>query len=104
MFSYKITLLEARVTIVLFSSCCRINFLKYQPPPKNLDYLQRSEVYRLVHDMEPPIKGIARRPSKILSEQDYYEKVVLCLFMLNMPLFVCYCLQTEHELEEDKKQ
>lgn len=54
--------------------CCRINFLKYQPPPRNLDYLQRSEVYRLVHDMEPPVKGVARRPSKVLSEQDYYEK------------------------------
>nr|XP_023013821.1 eukaryotic translation initiation factor 5B-like isoform X1 [Leptinotarsa decemlineata] len=50
-----------------------INFLKYQPPPKNLDYLQRSEVYRLVHDMEPPVRGIVSRPEKILPEQDYYE-------------------------------
>lgn len=56
--------------------CFRINFLKYQPPAKSLDYLQRSEVYRLVHDMEPPVKGIARRPSKILSEEDYYQKVL----------------------------
>nr|XP_023013824.1 uncharacterized protein LOC111503692 isoform X3 [Leptinotarsa decemlineata] len=51
----------------------KINFLKYQPPPKNLDYLQRSEVYRLVHDMEPPVRGIVSRPEKILPEQDYYE-------------------------------
>ncbi|CAG9824980.1 unnamed protein product [Phaedon cochleariae] len=50
-----------------------INFLKYQPPPKNLDYLQRSEVYRLVHDMEPPVRGIVSRPEKVLPEQDYYE-------------------------------
>ncbi|KAL3283330.1 hypothetical protein HHI36_006478 [Cryptolaemus montrouzieri] len=49
-----------------------INFLKYTPPPKNLDYLQRSEVYRLVHGMEPPVKGISIRSEKILAEQDYY--------------------------------
>ncbi|XP_023309760.1 uncharacterized protein LOC108905998 isoform X2 [Anoplophora glabripennis] len=49
-----------------------INFLKYQPPPKNLDYLQRSEVYRLVHDMEPPVRGITSRAEKVLAEQDYY--------------------------------
>ncbi|CAG9771774.1 unnamed protein product [Ceutorhynchus assimilis] len=48
-----------------------INFLKYQPPPKNLDYLQRSEVYRLIHDMEPPVKGVGARAEKILSEKDY---------------------------------
>ncbi|XP_019871448.1 glutamic acid-rich protein isoform X3 [Aethina tumida] len=48
-----------------------INFLKYQPPPKNLDYLQRSEVYKLVHDMDPPVRGISSRVEKILSEQDY---------------------------------
>lgn len=52
---------------------CSINFLKYQPPPKNLDYLQNSEVYRLVHDMEPPIRGISNRAEKILAEQDYYD-------------------------------
>ncbi|XP_015835605.2 mRNA export factor GLE1 isoform X1 [Tribolium castaneum] len=50
-----------------------INFLKYQPPPKNLDYLQRSDVYKLVHDLEPPVRGISSRASKILSEQDYYQ-------------------------------
>ncbi|XP_068905878.1 probable inactive protein kinase DDB_G0270444 isoform X1 [Tenebrio molitor] len=50
-----------------------INFMKYQPPPKNLDYLQRSDVYKLVHDLEPPIRGISSRVSKILAEQDYYE-------------------------------
>ncbi|KAK5646145.1 hypothetical protein RI129_004609 [Pyrocoelia pectoralis] len=52
-----------------------INFLKYQPPPKNLDYLQKSEVYKLIHDMEPPARGIATRPGRVASEQDYYEKV-----------------------------
>ncbi|XP_063934575.1 golgin subfamily A member 6-like protein 22 isoform X2 [Zophobas morio] len=50
-----------------------INFLKYQPPPKNLDYLHRSDVYKLVHDLEPPVRGISNRTSKILAEQDYYQ-------------------------------
>lgn len=49
-----------------------INFLKYQPPPKNLDYLQKSEVYRLIHGMEAPVKGVEARAEKILSEKDYY--------------------------------
>ncbi|XP_030749515.1 uncharacterized protein PFB0765w isoform X2 [Sitophilus oryzae] len=49
-----------------------INFLKYQPPPKNLDYLQKSEVYRLIHGMEPPVRGVGARAEKILSERDYY--------------------------------
>ncbi|CAH0557345.1 unnamed protein product [Brassicogethes aeneus] len=48
-----------------------INFLKYTPPPKNLDYLQRSEVYKLIHDQEPPVRGISTRMEKIMSEQDY---------------------------------
>lgn len=47
--------------------------MKYTPPPKKLDHLQRSEVYRLIHGMEPPTKGITTRPEKILPEQDYYE-------------------------------
>ncbi|KAB0798353.1 hypothetical protein PPYR_09346 [Photinus pyralis] len=51
-----------------------INFLKYQPPPKNLDYLQKSEVYKLIHDMEPPAKGIATRPGVVAAEQDYYQQ------------------------------
>ncbi|XP_044752688.1 uncharacterized protein LOC123312366 isoform X2 [Coccinella septempunctata] len=50
----------------------KINFLKYTPPPKNLGYLQQSEVYRLVHGMEPPVRGISLRSEKILAEQDYY--------------------------------
>lgn len=53
----------------------RINFLKYQPPPKNLEHLQNSAVYRLVHDMEPALKGIGTRDTKILAEQDYYSEV-----------------------------
>ncbi|KAK9721579.1 hypothetical protein QE152_g20795 [Popillia japonica] len=50
----------------------RINFLKYQPPPKNLEHLQKSAVYRLVHDIEPPPRGVIARDTKILAEQDYY--------------------------------
>lgn len=42
---------------------------------KNLDYLQRSEVYRLIHDADPPNKGIAARSEVVLSEQDYYQNV-----------------------------
>ncbi|KAK9721577.1 hypothetical protein QE152_g20795 [Popillia japonica] len=49
-----------------------INFLKYQPPPKNLEHLQKSAVYRLVHDIEPPPRGVIARDTKILAEQDYY--------------------------------
>ncbi|XP_066255296.1 glutamic acid-rich protein isoform X1 [Euwallacea similis] len=49
-----------------------INFLKFEPPAKNLDYLQKSEVYRLIHDMEPPVRGVGARAEKILSEKDYY--------------------------------
>ncbi|KAL1491452.1 hypothetical protein ABEB36_012050 [Hypothenemus hampei] len=49
-----------------------INFLKFEPPPKNLDYLQKSEVYRLIHDMEPPVRGVCARAEKVLSEKDYY--------------------------------
>ncbi|KAF5289899.1 hypothetical protein FQA39_LY14961 [Lamprigera yunnana] len=51
-----------------------INFLKYQPPPKNLEYLQKSEVYKLIHNMDAPARGIATRPETIASEQDYYTK------------------------------
>ncbi|CAG9827265.1 unnamed protein product [Diabrotica balteata] len=50
-----------------------INFMKYTPPPKKLDHLQNSEVYRLIHGMEPPTRGITTRPEKILPEQDYYQ-------------------------------
>ncbi|CAG9854523.1 unnamed protein product [Phyllotreta striolata] len=50
-----------------------INFMKNTPPPKSLDHLQRSEVYRLIHGMEPSTRGITSRPEKILPEQDYYE-------------------------------
>ncbi|XP_072402758.1 uncharacterized protein [Diabrotica undecimpunctata] len=50
-----------------------INFMKYTPPPKNLDHLQNSEVYRLIHGMEPPTRGITIRPEKIMPEQDYYQ-------------------------------
>lgn len=48
--------------------------MKYQGPPKNMDYLQRSEVFRLLHEMEPAQKGIAARPSKVVAEQDYYRE------------------------------
>ncbi|KRT84299.1 hypothetical protein AMK59_1486 [Oryctes borbonicus] len=51
-----------------------INFLKYQPPPKNLEHLKKSAVYRLVHDIEPPPRGVIARDSKILAEQDYYAE------------------------------
>ncbi|XP_056647367.1 glutamic acid-rich protein-like isoform X1 [Diorhabda sublineata] len=52
-----------------------INFMKYTPPARNLDHLQRSEVYRLIHDSEKTAtsRGIVARPEKILPEQDYYE-------------------------------
>lgn len=61
--------------LVSFSSWCvfRINFLKYTPAPKNMDYLQRSEVFRMLHETEEPKRGIAARPGKIAAEEDYYQ-------------------------------
>ncbi|XP_017784603.1 PREDICTED: titin homolog isoform X2 [Nicrophorus vespilloides] len=66
------------------SNCClvhskvietkKINFLKFQPPPKKMDHLQHSEVYKIIHDLEPPAKGILARPEMILSEEDYFTK------------------------------
>lgn len=52
--------------------------------------------------MEPPVKGIARRPSKVLSEQDYYEKVLMSI--LNEYVIMVPLLQTEHDVQDDKKQ
>ncbi|XP_065164003.1 uncharacterized protein [Atheta coriaria] len=65
------------------SNCCmvpskmtdtkKINFLKYQPPPKNLDHLKNSEVYKMVHNMGPDTDtGIFTRPEKVISGQDYH--------------------------------
>ncbi|CAG4980568.1 unnamed protein product [Parnassius apollo] len=51
-----------------------INFLKYKKPPVPLDHLQRSEVYKLVHNMEqaPPRRVELLRTA--ISEADYREK------------------------------
>lgn len=59
----------------LYDDSYSINFLKYQPPPKNLDHLQRSAVYKMIHEMEPPPKGISTRTEKILAAEDYLKMV-----------------------------
>lgn len=53
----------------------RINFLKYQPVPVPLDHLKHSEVFKLVHDLEPAPRGIPARSGKAHAEEDYYNQV-----------------------------
>ncbi|CAH1975512.1 unnamed protein product [Acanthoscelides obtectus] len=51
-----------------------INFKKYEPPPKSLEHLQYSEVYKMLQEEEPARpRGIAARPEKIPAVQDYYQ-------------------------------
>lgn len=50
----------------------RINFLKYKKPEKDLSNLNRSEVFKLIHntdDQRP--SGIALRPAKVLAVDDF---------------------------------
>ncbi|XP_060517139.1 glutamic acid-rich protein isoform X2 [Cylas formicarius] len=68
----KISKMIETYSEVLVGKTKGINFLKYQPPPKNLSYLQNSEVYRLIHGMDQPMRGVGVRAEKILSEKDYY--------------------------------
>ncbi|XP_040152617.1 proteoglycan 4 isoform X1 [Anopheles arabiensis] len=48
----------------------RVNFLKYQKPEKDLSFIKNSDVYKLVHDMDPPKSGIELRPEMVVAEED----------------------------------
>ncbi|XP_058116137.1 uncharacterized protein LOC131287985 [Anopheles ziemanni] len=48
----------------------RVNFLKYQKPEKDLSFIRNSDVYKLVHDMDPPKSGIELRPEMVVAEED----------------------------------
>uniref|UniRef100_A0A2Y9D156 Uncharacterized protein n=1 Tax=Anopheles arabiensis TaxID=7173 RepID=A0A2Y9D156_ANOAR len=47
-----------------------VNFLKYQKPEKDLSFIKNSDVYKLVHDMDPPKSGIELRPEMVVAEED----------------------------------
>ncbi|XP_055523874.1 uncharacterized protein LOC129717759 isoform X6 [Wyeomyia smithii] len=48
----------------------RVNFLKYQKPEKDLSFIKNSDVYKLIHDQDPPKTGIELRPEMVLAEED----------------------------------
>lgn len=52
-----------------------VNFMKYQKPPPALDHLQRSEVFKAIHNMdEAPTKKVEMlRPA--FAEADYRERM-----------------------------
>lgn len=60
----------------------RINFLKYEPVPVPLDHLKNSEVFKLVHDLEPAPRGIPARSGKAHAEEDYYNQVSRALNLM----------------------
>lgn len=47
-----------------------VNFLKYQQPEKDLSFIKNSDVYKLIHDKDPPKSGIELRPELVLAEED----------------------------------
>ncbi|XP_055617766.1 LIM domain-binding protein 3 isoform X2 [Toxorhynchites rutilus septentrionalis] len=47
-----------------------VNFLKYQKPEKDLSFIKNSDVYKLIHDKDPPKTGIELRPELVLAEED----------------------------------
>ncbi|XP_072946974.1 uncharacterized protein Zasp67 isoform X1 [Epargyreus clarus] len=52
-----------------------INFMKYEKPPVSLDHLQRSEVYKVVHNLdETPLKRVETL-TPVIAESDYRERV-----------------------------
>ncbi|XP_037047059.1 uncharacterized protein LOC119081915 isoform X2 [Bradysia coprophila] len=56
---------------LITGSTLGINFLKYKKPEKDLSNLNRSEVFRIIHNIEKdPKHGIQVRPPKVLAEED----------------------------------
>lgn len=56
--------------IIFYNNFCRVNFLKYQKPEKDLSFLKNSETYRTIHHMGNQENGIAKRPAVVASEED----------------------------------
>ncbi|XP_055523871.1 uncharacterized protein LOC129717759 isoform X3 [Wyeomyia smithii] len=56
----------------------RVNFLKYQKPEKDLSFIKNSDVYKLIHDQDPPKTGIELRPEMVLAEEDVRKCVSPC--------------------------
>nr|XP_026483135.1 uncharacterized protein LOC113391391 isoform X2 [Vanessa tameamea] len=59
---------------VIKGNAIGVNFMKYQKPPKGLDHLQHSEVYKAIHNMDeaPPKRVAMLMPS--IAEADYRER------------------------------
>ncbi|XP_058812038.1 uncharacterized protein LOC131676762 isoform X2 [Topomyia yanbarensis] len=55
-----------------------VNFLKYQKPEKDLSFIKNSDVYKLIHDKDPPKTGIELRPEMVLAEEDVRKCVSPC--------------------------
>ncbi|XP_050359933.1 uncharacterized protein LOC126779858 [Nymphalis io] len=68
---------------VIKGNAIGVNFMKYQKPPKGLDHLQHSEVYKAIHNMDEarPKRVAMLMPS--IAEADYRELEVLVDFGAN---------------------
>lgn len=59
-------------SIMIFPLPYRVNFLKYKKPERDLSNLNRSEVFKLIHDAESqPAFRISDRPPKVFSADDF---------------------------------
>lgn len=65
--------------------CCRVNFLKYQKPEKDLSFLRNSETYRQIHHLTPHENGIEKRPAMVAAEEDVLK--VKRLIHMRMPVY-----------------
>lgn len=51
--------------------------MKYEKPPVSLDHLQKSEVYKVVHNMdETPLKRVELL-TPVIAEADYREVIIM---------------------------
>lgn len=67
----------------------RVNFLKYKKPEKDLSNLDRSEVFKIIHNMEyQPRSGIQVRPPKVMAEEDVRK---VCFSYNKFANILCYC-------------
>lgn len=70
-FFFDISAINGPHENIFISILKRINFLKYKKPEKDLSNLNRSEVFRIIHNIEKdPKHGIQVRPPKVLAEED----------------------------------
>lgn len=76
-------LLEYSINVPL--NRCRVNFLKYQKPEKDLSFLKNSETYRTIHHMNPVENGIEKRSSFVAAEADILK--VKKLIHMRLPVY-----------------